>query len=149
LLVESCPSPLARREVIDNLASDPTTGGAQEYITYTLQFSDTLGCFENTYTYNVEVEPLFSVDAPTAFTPNGDGDNETFMVDGWGIKELLELRIYNRWGELLYTTSDLNSGWDGFYKGKLQNMETYIFQASILWYNDEIGEAKGNFKLLR
>ena len=54
---------------------------------------------------------------PTAFTPNGDGLNDTFFVRGISV-ENIHVRIYNRWGQLIFQTTDLYEGWDGSYKGK-------------------------------
>jgi len=54
---------------------------------------------------------------PTAFTPNGDGLNDTFFVRGISV-ENIHVRIYNRWGQLIFETTDLYKGWDGSYKGK-------------------------------
>ncbi len=119
-------------------------------ITYSVTVKDNLGCFTRVNTYTVYVEPKSSIDVPTAFTPNGDGINDLINVDGWGIKKLNYFRVYNRWGELLYETSNLKTGWDGFYKGAPQNMETYVYQAEVETYIDVKPLIKtGYFKLIR
>jgi gliding motility-associated-like protein len=51
---------------------------------------------------------------PNAFTPNGDGINDVFRVEGEGITEL-QLSIFNRWGELIFDGEELERGWDGDY----------------------------------
>ncbi|MES2762568.1 MAG: PKD domain-containing protein [Bacteroidota bacterium] len=131
----TCPMPVA----------SPTV----EFI-YTVKVTDSHGCFERVNTYTVYIENKSSVDVPTAFTPNGDGINDLINVDGWGLKKLNYFRVYNRWGELIYETTDLNSGWDGFYKGVPQNMETYVYQAEVETYSDaEPIQKTGYFKLLR
>jgi gliding motility-associated-like protein len=56
------------------------------------------------------IAPNFWV--PTAFTPNGDGQNDVFFVHGEGISNF-ELGVYNRWGEIVFTTKDLLTGWNG------------------------------------
>jgi gliding motility-associated-like protein len=69
---------------------------------------------------------------PTAFTPNKDGLNDNFKVIG-EYTAGLELKIFNRWGELMFITTDLNSpGWDGYYKGNLMPEGTYVFTAKIV-----------------
>ncbi len=98
-----------------------------EDINYTVTVSDTLGCFENDYFIQIEVLPLSSVAVPDVFTPNGDLINDIIYVDGWGIKNLLTFEIYNRWGELVFLTNDINEGWNGYYKGELQNMDSYSY----------------------
>lgn len=117
---------------------------------YTVKISDSKGCFERVNTYTVHILEKSSVDVPTAFTPNGDGVNDRIMVDGWGIKKLNYFRVYNRWGELIYETSDLNAGWDGYYKGVPQNIETYVYHTEVETYTDSKPVQKtGYFKLLR
>jgi gliding motility-associated-like protein len=69
---------------------------------------------------------------PTAFTPDrqGPAENEIFKVFGQYIQEF-ELRIFNRWGELLFVSTNLDTGWDGTYKGKDQPEGTYAFIATL------------------
>lgn len=119
-------------------------------IKYTVTISDEQGCFHFPYDYTIHVLPVSSVDVPTAFTPNGDGVNDIVYVGGWGIKKLLEFRIYNRWGELLYEGTDIDQGWDGTFKGVPQNVETYVYQVKVETYIDaEPLTKKGYVKLLR
>lgn len=75
---------------------------------------------------------------------------------GWGIEELLLYEIYNRWGEKVYENpGDLNQGWDGYYKGELQNMDTYSYVVVARGYaKDENGDKKeislkGHFELFK
>lgn len=67
---------------------------------------------------------------PTAFTPNGDGLNDVFNVYGQYI-ENFEMDIFNRWGELMFTTSQIDQGWDGTYKGNPMPEGTYTFVTTI------------------
>jgi gliding motility-associated-like protein len=119
-------------------------------ILYTSMVADSMGCFTATNTFSIHVEPLSSVDVPTAFTPNGDGVNDVIYVDGWGIKKLNYFRVYNRWGQLLFESNDINIGWDGNYNGVPQNMETYVYQVSVETYIDAEPLTKSStFKLIR
>jgi len=63
---------------------------------------------------------------PKVFTPNGDGVNDMVRAIANGIS-LQYFNIYNRWGNLLFTTTDLNQGWDGRFKGVVQPNETYLW----------------------
>lgn len=63
---------------------------------------------------------------PNAFTPNKDGTNEIFTGVGNNITTF-HLDIWNRWGELIYTTEDLSAGWDGYYKGKVVQNDIYVY----------------------
>jgi gliding motility-associated-like protein len=124
-----------------------------EDITYTLNYADKAGCFTVQNIYNIKVDPLTTMDVPTAFTPNADGTNDIVYVDGRGIKQLNYFKIYNRWGELVFETTNLSEGWDGTFKGQKQPIETYVWQAEVLTYvkdtnNNKIFK-KGIIKLFR
>jgi gliding motility-associated-like protein len=119
-------------------------------ITYTVEVEDNMGCFRAAHTFSVNVDPVTSIDVPTAFTPNGDGVNDVIYVDGWGIKKLNYFKIFNRWGQLLFESYDIKVGWDGTYKGVPQNMETYIYQASAEGYiPGTLMEKTSSFRLIR
>jgi gliding motility-associated-like protein len=66
---------------------------------------------------------------PTGFTPNGDNLNDIFKPIGEGIdpKNYLFM-VFNRWGEKLFETDDLNIGWDGKYNGNPVQTDTYIWK---------------------
>ncbi|TDO28633.1 PKD domain-containing protein [Sediminibacterium goheungense] len=86
---------------------------------------------------------------PSAFTPNGDGLNDIVRPVGVGIAQLQHFRIYNRWGQLLYTTSQFGQGWDGSYNGVKQPAGTYVYEAIG---NDQSGNRvyrKGTLVLIR
>jgi len=66
---------------------------------------------------------------PNAFTPNGDGLNDEFKpVQRYDFVKTYRLYIYNRWGQLIFETSDINTGWDGTYKGKPVEQGTYVYK---------------------
>lgn len=85
---------------------------------------------------------------PNAFTPNGDGLNDTFIVYGQ-YTERVEFKIFNRWGELLFYTTDLNQSWDGTYKGNTMPEGTYVFRAYLTDLAGNTSERSGNILLLR
>lgn len=116
---------------------------------YYLKTTDLKGCFEITDSIFIDVYDGFTAELPTAFSPNGDGNNDIIYVKGWGIKELLIYQIYNRWGELIFESNNLEVGWDGTYKGQPQAMDTYIYVIKALGYNGQVIEKKGNITLLR
>ena len=76
---------------------------------------NTNGCKDTAFT-EIEIEPEYHFYIPNAFTPDNDGNNDIFTAVGEEIEEFT-MMIYNRWGELIYETYDLNSGWDGTTKG--------------------------------
>lgn len=85
---------------------------------------------------------------PTAFTPNGDNLNDLFSVFGQYVVDF-EIKIFNRWGELLYTSTALDQGWDGTFRGNPMPEGTYTFVADI---TDRVGRSfqkSGTVLLLR
>lgn len=79
--------------------------------------SNQFGCADTT-TRNVIVKPAHTFYIPTAFTPNEDGLNETFKPQGYEIDNFT-MSIFNRWGELVFSTDDITKGWDGTYNNEL------------------------------
>lgn len=86
---------------------------------------------------------------PSGFTPNGDGKNDILKPVGVGIAQLQQFRIFNRWGQLLFSTTQLGKGWDGTFSGIKQPAGTYVFEAIG---TDQIGNRiykKGTVVLIR
>ena len=120
-----------------------------ENTNYTLMVADTNNCFTEDYYVYVRVDEKYSVDVPTAFTPAGDPENAVVFVKGWGIMKLLEFRIYNRYGNEVFYTNDINQGWDGRYKGKLQNIDSYAYVVRAEMWDGTTQTKKGTINLLR
>ena len=78
-----------------------------------------------------------SIYLPTAFTPNGDGLNDDFGAVGEGI-EAYQLIIYNRWGQIIFESKNINEKWDGNYNGKQAPPGVYSYE--LLAYGKEFGE---------
>ena len=87
---------------------------------------------------------------PTAFTPNGDGKNDLFRVLNAVKAENLELLLFNRWGQLVFKTTNWKQGWDGKINGELQATGVYVW---LLRYTDRNSkkriEQKGTVTLIR
>ena len=64
---------------------------------------------------------------PSAFSPTGDKNNDLFRPICLGIKSLESFSIFNRWGVLLFRTSRIGDGWDGKFKGQIQNTNTFVW----------------------
>jgi len=86
---------------------------------------------------------------PTAFTPNHDGRNDIFKPIPVGITKLDYFRIYNRWGELIFTTSETGKGWDGSFGGKEQVSGTYVYMVQGTDFTGKTVFRKGTFVLIR
>lgn len=88
----------------------------------------------------VVIEPDYSFYAPNAFTPNGDNLNDFFFTYGEGIdNSTFEMYIFDRWGNLIFTSKDMNKGWDGTRNGgPLSQIDTYVWQVR---FKDNQGNA--------
>jgi gliding motility-associated-like protein len=86
---------------------------------------------------------------PKAFSPNKDGSNDNLSPKLVGIRTLTYFKIYNRWGQLLYQTSNANEGWDGTYRGAKQPMESYVWIAEGIDIDNQIIKRTGTFLLIR
>jgi gliding motility-associated-like protein len=89
-----------------------------------------------------EVVPTMSLYVPDAFTPNGDGINDTFGISGEAVKTF-DMRIYDRWGELLFESENASTQWDGNYKGKKVPQGVYVYQLSAQAISGEHAARKG------
>ena len=69
---------------------------------------------------------------PNAFTPNADGENDTFRPAQMNGYQFLDFSIYNRWGQKVYETKDLNKGWDGRKNGIEQGSGVYVWMIVAL-----------------
>ena len=85
---------------------------------------------------------------PNTFTPNGDGKNDILYVRSISVKELY-FAVYDRWGEMVFETTDINKGWDGIYKGKLANPDVYGWYLKVKCYNGDEMDKKGDVSLIR
>jgi gliding motility-associated-like protein len=92
---------------------------------------NTFGCSDTAYN-SVEIIPEYVLFAPNAFTPNNhDGINDVFMVKGVGIDpDNFEMSIFDRWGNMIFKTSDVNEGWDGRANGgsNIAQIDVYVWK---------------------
>ena len=116
---------------------------------YCVVISDENGCFEVERCILIAIDKKYSLNVPQSFSPNGDGSNERIFVKGWGLDKLLEWRIYNRWGQQVYESADLDEGWDGSYRGEPQNMDTYAYVVRALNFDGEEMVLEGFITLIR
>jgi gliding motility-associated-like protein len=90
---------------------------------------------------------------PNTFSPNGDGSNDKFYPRGVGLDRVKVLRIFNRWGEVVFEKRDFPinnaaAGWDGTYKGKKPQADVYVYQAEVFCQNGDIIKVNGNIALI-
>ena len=118
-------------------------------IQYIVKVMDGPGCFAydtiNVSLYRFEA----GIQIPTAFTPNGDGLNDEFKPIPIGMLNIESFRVYNRWGQLLFSTSDIGRGWDGTFLGDPQSTDNYVWYVEGLTYDKKRIIRKGNVLLIR
>ena len=130
------------------LWSDGSTGQSIQIFetgTYWVTISNT--CGSTTDSINVTIGKC-DIGLPTGFSPNGDGKNDVLYIRGLGIKTV-DLRIFNRWGQLVFETTSQNVGWDGTFGGAPQPEEVYAYLLTALMIDGTTKEVKGNVTLLR
>ena len=86
---------------------------------------------------------------PTGFTPNDDGKNDYLRGLYVGIKKVHYFRIYNRWGQQIFSTNSLSEGWDGTIRGVKQQTGTYVWMLKAEDISGKIYEMKGVSTLIR
>jgi gliding motility-associated-like protein len=101
-----------------------------------------------TENFNIEVIRDFYLKAPSAFTPNGDSNNDLFRFEAKNIQEF-NLKIFNRWGEIVFSSGDVSQGWDGNVNGHPQHIDTYKYTVKAKSIYGYEFEKRGEFLLIR
>lgn len=141
------PSNTLNNNTIANPLANP-----QSTTTYTVIFTETSsGCtyqkFYTIYAYEIVCgEP--DVFLPNAFTPNDDKENDVLFLRGRNVQSM-HLKIYDRWGELVFETQQQNIGWDGKYKGKPVDPAVYVYHLSVVCVDGQEYFKKGNVTVIR
>lgn len=106
------------------------------------------GCIDTARLY-LEVEQINNdLFVPNVFSPNGDGRNDVFRVFGSSLSSA-DLTVFNQWGELIFRSRDLNTGWDGRFKGTAQPVGVYIYVLRAELTDGTIINKKGSVNLIR
>ncbi len=98
----------------------------------------------------VTVAQQNTIVVPNAFSPNNDDVNDIFLLNGYNIARV-ELEVYNRWGNKVYSSdiTNLSNGWDGTYKGIAQELGVYVYYGTVTYTDGKQESLKGNVTLLR
>jgi gliding motility-associated-like protein len=113
--------------------------------------SNSNGCIDTNFKfqYITTLQPSY-VYVPSAFSPNNNGLNDGFKPSLFNVKNRnYVFRIYDRWGEKLFETNNIDEEWDGVYKGKICPQETYIWSVNGEFESGELFTQRGTFTLLR
>ena len=139
----------------DNLSSpviaDPVAGFTAETpgFRYKVVGSSTTGCNDSAYVTIKVFKTGPAVFVPTGFTPNNDGRNDLLYPIAVGMRSIDYFNVYNRWGQLVFSTRRNGYGWDGRINGQLQTSSTYVWMVKAVDYNGNSYFQKGISTLIR
>jgi gliding motility-associated-like protein len=121
---------------------------------YSVLFTDNNGCRNRGTVQVIVLCNNDNVFLPNTFSPNGDGSNDVFFVRGKGLSRVKMLRIFNRWGQIVFeranfNVNDASAGWDGTFKGAKAAPDVYVYQAEIFCDNSQVVKFEGNVALIQ
>ncbi len=117
--------------------------------TATLIVTNSFGCVDSVSKL-VVIEDQFAIYIPNSFTPSTqDGKNDVFLLQGSGfLTEGFEMAIFDRWGSLIFKTTEVNKGWDGTIKGSTAKQDVYIYKIKVKDYKNKDHEYVGHVSSL-
>ncbi len=122
------------------------TSTPEETITYTLSAEEN-GCFASEFVSIIVLyDPVIYV--PNIFSPNGDGNNDVLFVRGKGVRSV-NFKVYNRWGEKVFESDEMDNGWDGNFRGKPMNPAVFVYYVEATFNNGSSVSKKGDVTLIR
>ena len=124
-------------------------GAEIDSVRYKLFVTDQAGCADSAFVLVKVFKTNPSVFVPTAFTPNNDGLNDVVRPIAVGIQRIKNFSIYNRWGQMVFTTTENGRGWDGRITGRLQNSGVFVWMVSAIDYTGKPIFSKGTTTLIR
>jgi gliding motility-associated-like protein len=133
---------------LDNAAINNPVAILSQDQAYSLLVKNEDGC-EGYDTIKVKVYRGPELYVPTAFTPDRNGLNDLFRITAPGLKQLYYIRVFNRWGNIVFQTSDISKGWDGTLKGVDQPTGTYVWIIKAIDYKGNTLFRKGTVTLIR
>lgn len=126
-----------------------TLGAATGDITYQVKAANASGCSGKDDIKVTVFKTAPDIFVPSAFTPNGDAHNDVIRPICVGISQLNFFRIYNRWGQLVFSTTEIRKGWDGTLGGVPQSSGTFVYMAQGVDYTGRSVFKKGTVILVR
>ena len=124
-------------------------GAQYDSMTYKVKVGTSEGC----YAYDDIKVTVFKTQpdifVPTAFTPNNDGLNDVLRPKAVGMKQFNYFKVFDRWGVMVFNTTQEGQGWNGTYSGAAQPSGTYVFVAQGVDYVGKLITKKGTVVLIR
>ncbi len=135
---------------------DPQTGlscfdclepqaGVDSTTLYEITLTDIYGCI---YKDSMQIIVEGAIFLPNAFTPNDDGVNDQFTPSSVDV-EKFRMDIFNRWGEVIFVTTNVRNGWDGSVNGTIAQIDVYVYKISYTLNTGRTGNAVGRVTLIR
>lgn len=126
------------------------------FYTVSLVATNQFGCKDTAYR---DIKVISDIQFPNVFTPNLNGpnggsynvndySNDVFFPYTSGVTDY-HLRIFNRWGELIFESREISIGWDGYFNGKLCQQDAYVWKADVKFFDGRKYNKTGNVTLLR
>lgn len=137
----------------DYIAYEWSTGEATPSIqvgtegTYSVSVTSSLGCKGST-SFDIEAILFEPYLFPNAFSPNDDGVNDEFGLTHNGNVVAMTLMVFNRWGNKIYESNNLNERWDGRNNQGLAPLGVYVYHAQLTFASGETALVKGNLTLI-
>lgn len=116
---------------------------------YWLQVWDVNNCMGKDTVIVSPKECMDGMYIPSAFSPNGDGRNDLFRPLLFGNVKHFQFKVYNRWGEIIFQTSEMQKGWDGKVKGLLQETGVYVWTCTYQMEGESRKQKKGSVMLIK
>jgi gliding motility-associated-like protein len=121
---------------------------------YTVEVTNAGGCHARDKVSIFVLCDNTNVFVPNTFSPNGDGINDIFYPRGSGVFGIRTLRIFNRWGEVVFekanfNANDASAGWNGTFKGKQLSPDVFVYAIEVLCSNNQALVLKGNIALIK
>jgi len=123
--------------------------GSFDSITYRVLVTDANNCSDSDFIKVAVFRTNPQIFVPTAFTPNSDGKNDVFRPIAVGITKIEYFRVFNRWGQLVFSTTTDEYGWDGKIGGKDQATGTFVWLVKGVDYTGKAVFAKGTVTLIK
>jgi gliding motility-associated-like protein len=147
----SINTPLYNWSPVSGLSSPASSSPVvtlKDDMTYVVTATAIEGCTD-TDTVNIKVFKGSGIFVPTGFTPNNDGRNDVLRPLYVGVTKIYFFRIYNRWGQLIFSSTKPGEGWDGKVKGLPQASGTYVWMLKAEDMAGKVYQMKGTSTIIR
>jgi len=135
--------------ILECIASDCSTAEVSPVITTSFVVTTTTseGCQVSDYV-TILVDFDANIGVPSMFSPDENDQNDILYVKGLGISDMI-FRVYNRYGQMVFESTDQTDGWDGKFKGIMENPATFVYTLEYTLVDGTAGKMNGNITLVR